>query len=173
MHMAELIDRVESVLARLETLFLWVANGCLAIMLLSNLANILVRTVSDRGILIVFPWTTVLFVWCTFVGMYVVYRRGTDITVDYFYERLGTDGKMAMRVFANLVVIVVLAALLYVAPKVLVAQQGEIELTGVPRWSLSVPLFVSSFLIMVDVALDLARAALGRGPRARGHGAVL
>jgi hypothetical protein len=38
---------------------------------------------------------------------------------------------------------------------------------------LSVPLFVSSFLITIDVALDLARMAVGRAPRARGHGAVL
>jgi hypothetical protein len=38
---------------------------------------------------------------------------------------------------------------------------------------LSVPLFVSSFLVVVDVALDLARAALGRPSRERGRGAVL
>jgi TRAP-type C4-dicarboxylate transport system permease small subunit len=103
----------------------------------------------------------------------VVYRRGTDITVDFFYDRLGEGGKKAMRVFANLVVIAVLLTILSVAQKVLSTQKGDIELTGLSRWMLSVPLFVSSFLITIDVALDLARMAVGRAPRARGHGAVL
>ncbi|MBM3480213.1 MAG: TRAP transporter small permease [Alphaproteobacteria bacterium] len=167
------IDRVEGWLAALETLFLRAANACLAAMLVANMANILVRGVSDRGILLVFPWTTVLFVWCTFIGMYVVYRRGTDITVDFVHDRLGGGGKVALRVFADLVVLGVLATILLVAPEVLAAQEGEIELTGLPRWALSLPLFVSSFLVALDVALDLARAAIGLPSRARGHGAVL
>lgn len=168
-----LIDTIESWLARLETLFLRAANACLALMLVGNMINICIRVVSDRALVWVFPWTTVLFVWCTFIGMYVVYRRGTDITVDYFYDRLGEGGKKAMRVFANLVVIAVLVTILSVAQKVLTTQKGDIELTGLSRWMLSVPLFVSSLLITIDVALDLARMAVGRAPRARGHGAVL
>ena len=168
-----MIDAIESLLARLETIFLRAANTCLALMLVGNAVNILIRGVTDRGLLWVFPWTTVLFVWCTFIGMFVVYRRGTDITVDYFYDRVGEGGKLAMRVFASLVVIGVLAVILSVAPKVLATQKGDIELTGLSRWMLSVPLFVSSFLITVDVALDLARAAVGKPPRVRGHGAVL
>jgi TRAP-type C4-dicarboxylate transport system permease small subunit len=171
--MSSLIDRIETALAALETLFLRAANACLAAMLLANMANILVRGVTDRGILLVFPWTTVLFVWCTFIGMYVVYRRGTDITVDFIHDRLGTGGKTGLRVFAGLVVLAVLGTILMVAPEVLATQEGEIELTGLPRWALSLPLFVSSFLVALDVALDLARAALGLPSRAKGHGAVL
>jgi hypothetical protein len=38
---------------------------------------------------------------------------------------------------------------------------------------LSLPLFVSSFLVALDVALDLARAAIGLPSRGRGHGAVV
>jgi TRAP-type C4-dicarboxylate transport system permease small subunit len=115
----------------------------------------------------------VLFVWCTFLGMYVVYRRGTDITVDFIHDRLGGGGKAALRIFADLVVLGVLGTILMVAPEILATQEGEIELTGLPRWALSLPLFVSSFLVALDVALDLARAALGLPSRAKGHGAVL
>jgi TRAP-type C4-dicarboxylate transport system permease small subunit len=171
--MSAAIDRIETWLAALETLFLRAANACLAIMLVSNMVNILVRGVTDRGILIVFPWTTVLFVWCTFLGMYVVYRRGTDITVDFIHDRLGGGGKAALRIFADLVVLGVLGTILMVAPEILATQEGEIELTGLPRWALSLPLFVSSVLVALDVALDLARAALGLPSRAKGHGAVL
>ncbi len=171
--MDSLIDGIEAGLARLEILFLRLANACLAVMLVANMVNIVIRMATDRGMLWVFPWTTVLFVWCSFIGLFVVYRRGTDITVDYFYERLGGVGRTALRIFADLVVIAVLMAILVVAPKVLVTQKGDIELTGLSRWMLSVPLFVSSFLIVVDVALDLARAAIGKPSRARGHGAVL
>jgi TRAP-type C4-dicarboxylate transport system permease small subunit len=171
--MNRLVDRIERGLGRIETLFLWAANLCLAAMLVGNLINIGVRGVSDRGILWIYPWTTVLFVWCTFVGMYVVYRRGTDITVDYFYGRAGVVGKTTIRVFADLVVIAVVLAIVWVAPRVLEAQKGDIELTGLKRWMLSVPLFVSSALVAVDVTLDLLRAALGLPARERGHGAVL
>jgi TRAP-type C4-dicarboxylate transport system permease small subunit len=141
-------------------------------MLVANLVNIGVRVVFDRSMLWVFPWTTVLFVWCTFIGMYVIYRRGTDITVDFFYERAGGIGRTAIRVFADLVVILVLVAILSVATNVLAAQRGDIELTFLKRWMLSVPLFVSSALVVADVALDLARAALGLPSRPHGHRAV-
>jgi len=167
--MIGLIDRIDAVLARLETLFLLVANLCLLTMLLANLLNIVIRATVDRSMLWVFPWTSVLFVWCTFIGMFVIYRRGADITVDFVYERVGGLGRTALRVFANLVVIAVLAALLSVAPTVLAAQRGDIELTFLSRWMLSVPLFVSSALIVVDIALDLARAALGLPARPRDH----
>jgi TRAP-type C4-dicarboxylate transport system permease small subunit len=171
--MSFLIDRVEAVLARLESLFLVVANLCLAAMLLLNLFNIVVGAVAERAWVWIFPWTTVLFVWCSFIGMFVVYRRGTDITVDFFYARLDAAGRMAMRIFADVVVISVLVLLLTVAPKIIATQQGEVELTGVYRWMLSLPLFVSSFLVALDVALDLARAAIGLPSRGRGHGAVV
>lgn len=171
--MMALVDRIEAWLARLETVFLVVANTLLGLMLVFNFVNILVRTVSDRGLLWVFPWTTALFVWCTFVGMFVVYRRGTDIAVDYFYVRMGPGGQMALRIFADVVVIAVLLVLLAVAPSVLAQMQGDIELTFLRRWMLAVPLFVSSFLVALDVALDLARAAHGLPSRTRGHGAVL
>ena len=81
-------------------------------MLVGNMINICIRVVTDRALVWMFPWTTVLFVWCTFIGMYVVYRRGTDITVDFFYDRIGAGGKKAMRVFAHLVVIAVLVMML-------------------------------------------------------------
>lgn len=171
--MLAIVDRIEAALARLETMFLVLANTLLAAMLVGNFVNILVRTVSDRGLLWVFPWTTALFVWCTFIGMFVVYRRGTDISVDFFYVRMGPGGQMALRIFADVVVVAVLVVLLVVAPGVLAQMQGDIELTFLRRWMLAVPLFVSSFLVALDVALDLARAAHGLPSRARGHGAVL
>ncbi|MBL8701872.1 MAG: TRAP transporter small permease [Alphaproteobacteria bacterium] len=171
--MTSLIDTIEAWLARIETLFLRLANYCLAAMLVTNMVNILIRAVSDRGLLWVFPWTQVLFIWCSFIGLFVVYRRGTDITVDYFHDRVGAGGKLAMRIFADLVMILVLVGLLVVAPQVLETQKGDIELTGLSRWMLSVPLFISSFLVAVDVALDLARVAAGLPSRPRGHGAVL
>ena len=170
--MRALIDRIDGVLARLEMLFFVVANLCLATMLVINLVNIVVRAAFDRSMIWVFPWTSVLFVWCTFIGMFVIYRRGADITVDFLYEKLGGPGRTALRVFANLVVIAVLVAILAVAPTVLAAQRGDIELTGLRRWMLSVPLFVSAALIVVDVALDIARAALGLPGRTPDHRVV-
>ena len=93
--------------------------------------------------------------------------------MDFIHDRLGGGGKAVLRIFADLEVLGVLGNILLVAPEILATQEGEIELTGLPRWALSLPLFVSSFLVALDVALDLARAALGLPSRAKGHGAVL
>jgi TRAP-type C4-dicarboxylate transport system permease small subunit len=153
-----LLARIERGLAGCETAFLVLANLCLGLMLVGNTANMLARGLFDKGIVWVFPWSVVLFVWMSFFGFYVVYRRGNDVTVDYLHNLSGPQGRKRIRLFANLVVVTVLGSILWQAPKILKAQVGDIELTGLERWTMSVPLFLSSALILVDVVLDTLRA---------------
>ena len=149
---------LESALAATERLFLAAANLLLVAMLAINLVNILSRLVFDLGIIWVFPWTTVMFVWMVFFGFFVVYRRGKDITVDFVVNRVGTAARTAIRIAVDLVVLLLLATILVQAPLLLPRQVGELDLVGIQRYWLAVPFYVSSALIAVQFVLDLMRA---------------
>ena len=164
--MSALIARIERALALCERLFLAIANLCLAIMLVANMANIASRALFDKGIIYVFPWSIVLFVWMTFFGFFVVYRRGKDITVDFLIDRLGDRARLASRLLVDVLVISLMLVMLAQAPHIIRSQVGTIEMVGLERYSLSVPLFVTAALIALDFALDMIKAVLGHPERA-------
>jgi len=160
-----LIDALERALGLCERLFLALANLCLAVMLLANMANIASRALFDKGIVWVFPWSVVLFVWMTFLGFFVVYRRGKDITVDFLVDRLGSHARMASRLLVDALVIGLMLIMLYQAPHIVRSQVGSIEMVGLQRYSMSIPLFVTAALIAVDFLLDMIKALMGRPER--------
>lgn len=164
--MSALIARIERALASCERLFLAIANLCLAVMLVANMANIASRALFDKGIIYVFPWSIVLFVWMTFFGFFVVYRRGKDITVDFLIDRLGDRARLASRLLVDVLVISLMLVMLAQAPHIIRSQVGTIEMVGLERYSLSVPLFVTAALIALDFALDMIKAVLGYPERA-------
>lgn len=164
--MSALIDRVDRALGLCARIFLVLANTCLAIMLVANMANIAARALFDKGIVHVFPWSAVLFVWMTFLGFFVVYRRGKDITVDFVIERLGPGARVASRLLVDVLVITLMLVLLFQAPRIIQSQVGRIEMVGLERYSLSIPLFVTALLIALDFLLDAIKAVLGRPERA-------
>jgi TRAP-type C4-dicarboxylate transport system permease small subunit len=161
-----LIARIERALASCERLFLAIANLCLAVMLVANMANIASRALFDKGIIYVFPWSIVLFVWMTFFGFFVVYRRGKDITVDFLIDRLGDRARLASRLLVDVLVIGLMLVMLAQAPHIIRSQVGTIEMVGLERYSMSVPLFVTAALIALDFALDMIKAMLGYPERA-------
>jgi len=169
--MAAVIDGVERLLSVCERVFLVLANACLIIMLAINTANIAQRAAIDKGITWVFPWTGVLFVWMTFFGFFVIYRRKKDITVDFVIDRLGAGARTAARFLVDAIVIFLMAIMLSQAPRILASQVGIIQMVGLERYAMSVPLFVSCALILVNFALDTVRAIRegGTAPPAAGH----
>ena len=164
--MSALIARPDRALGICERLFLALANACLAVMLVANMANIASRALFDKGIVLVFPWSVVLFVWMTFLGFFIVYRRGKDITVDFLIDRLGDGARMASRLLVDALVIGLMLVMLYQAPHIIRSQVGTIEMVGLQRYSMSIPLFVTAALIAVDFLLDMTKALLGHPERA-------
>ncbi len=152
-----MINAIDRLLGVCERLFLVLANTCLIVMLTINVANIAQRAVIDVSIRWVFPWSAVLFVWMTFTGFFVIYRRKKDITVDFVIDRLGAGAQKVARLMVDVIVILLMAIMLWHAPKILSMQVGEIEMVGLERYSMSVPLFVSCFLILLNFVVDIAK----------------
>src|SRR5262245_25980852 len=82
-----LLSLIESLLFACERLFLVLANGCLAVMMLINIINVILRGFVTQGLTSVFPWSVVLMVWMTFLGFFLLYRKRKDITVDFLVDR--------------------------------------------------------------------------------------
>jgi TRAP-type C4-dicarboxylate transport system permease small subunit len=160
------LDATERALGVAERLFLVLANVCLGLMLLFNAVNIFSRGVFDISITFVWPWTLLLFIWMTFFGFYVIYRRAKDITVEYFVELAGPRAVHAARLFSDVLIIALMALIVVEAPRTLASQVGDMELIPLQRYWMSVPLFLSAALVLVHFAADLARA-LGGAPEGR------
>lgn len=156
-----LIGPTERALALAERLFHFLANLCLGLMLVFNMANIAWRGLTDVSFKFVWPWTLLLFVWMTFFGFFVIYRRAKDITVDYFVELAGPKALYATRILSDAVCAALMLLMLIEAPRTLSGQVGDMELIPLQRYWMSVPLFLASALLLVHFLLDIAKAVSG------------
>jgi TRAP-type C4-dicarboxylate transport system permease small subunit len=130
--MDRILTSVDGWLGRIDKLFLLLAGLLLIAMLAGNAANIASRNLFGVAILFVFPWTIVFFVWGSFLCFFVT----------------------------KLVTLGVTGVLIWQAPGVLALQVGPIsELVDIERYLLSIPLFVSSFLIFTDTLVDILRGS--------------
>ena len=139
-----------------ERAFLAIANTLLLVMVAINLVNILSRLLFDIGIIWVFPWTGVLFVWTVFFSFFVIYRRGQDISVDVVVRQLPAQWARAARIATSVVALFLMGVICFQAPVLLPRQVGNIDLVGIERYWLSVPLFVSAFLVVLDLICRIA-----------------
>ncbi len=153
--------RIDQALGLAERLFLFLANLCLALMFVLNVANIAWRGLADISLTFVWPWTLLLFVWMTFFGFYVIYRRSKDIMVDYFVELLGPRAMRATRLLSDALCAGLMLLMLIEAPTTLGNQVGDMELIPLQRYWMSVPLFLASALLLVHFVLDAVKAARG------------
>ena len=161
-----MVAHVERLLSVCERLFWVIANTCLLLMLSANILQIARRAIFDKGIPLVFPWTVFLFVWMCFFGWFVIYRHASDITVDFLMDRLGEGAHRIARYFVNFVIIALMLVLLVHGPQVLSQQFGDvIELVELERWVQTMPLFLSSALILVQAAMDIWLARQGIPPQ--------
>ena len=155
------VARVEQALGLAERLFHFLANFCLAAMLAINTANIAWRELTGVSLKFVWPWTLLLFVWMTFFGFFVIYRRSKDITVEYFVDLAGPWARKATRLLSDAVCAGMMLLMLVEAPVTLGNQVGDMELIPLQRYWMSVPLFLASALLLVHFVLDAVKALNG------------
>ncbi len=157
---------LDRLLWRLGGVFLWLANACMLAMLVLTGVTILARPFGWSAYWM-WPWTMVFFVWLSFFGFYAIYVRLKDIRIDFLAQRLGRPGMAATRLISDLCALAICGLILWQMPVVMATSRGVVEGAIFPggeelmRQALSVPLFFSSFLIILVALVDLAKMATG------------
>ena len=159
------VREVDNALDRLAVLFHVIANGCLGIMLIGTAATIILR-LFNTSYYWIWPWTMQCFVWMSFFGFFVVYRRRKDIAVDFVMNKLGIGAVVVSRYFVNLLILIVTGVMLLQMPTIIESQVGVIDGVITPwgeleRYTLSVPLAISCALIFLDTVVDTIQGLLG------------
>nr|WP_235956753.1 TRAP transporter small permease subunit [Salipiger sp. PrR002] len=113
------------------------------------------------------PWTMVFFIWLSFFGFFALYARLKDVRIDFLAERLGPAGVVFTRILSDAATLLVTGVLLQQLPTVIATSNGVYDgaiLPGgaeLPRFALSAPLFISTFLVALTAVLDLAKLVAG------------
>jgi TRAP-type C4-dicarboxylate transport system permease small subunit len=155
------VQTLDLQLKRLSDLFLIIANGCLALMLVGTAATIILR-LFDISFYWIWPWTMQFFVWMSFVGFYVVYRKGKDISVDFLVLKLGANAMRITQIGVPLLIIILMIIMLAQMPTILSSQVGVIDGVVTPwgeleRYTLSIPLGISCFLILINSTVTILK----------------
>ena len=165
-------------LRRISDLFLIFANVCLCLMLVGTAATIILRLINKSlgwfGIAAfstistywIWPWTMQFFVWMSFIGFYVVYRRGKDISVNFLVVKIGPSMMKVTQIGVPLLIIVLMLVMLLQMPTILSSQVGVIDGVITPwgeleRYTLSIPLGVSCFLILLNSVITILKIYVG------------
>ncbi len=160
------VDALDSMLEALASAFHVLANACLLLMLFGTAATIVLR-VFGVSYYWIWPWSMQFFVWMSFIGFFVIYRRRKDIAVDYLVRKLGIRAMQASRLFVSCLIVFLMAVILFQMPTIIESQVGPIDGVITPwgeleRFTLSVPLAVSCALILLNSFTDAIFALLGR-----------
>lgn len=163
--MTAAIEAVDRMLEWCGRVFHVLANLCLGLMLIGTAVTIVLRPL-DLSYYWIWPWTMQFFVWMSFIGFFVVYRRGKDIAVDFLVLRMGAPAMTATRYFVALIILAVTGVIIWQMPVILTSQVGVIDGVLTPwgeleRYTLSIPLGVSCMLIFINALLDVAKAMVG------------
>ncbi|MEC7762837.1 MAG: TRAP transporter small permease [Pseudomonadota bacterium] len=146
-HVLNLLDRILSVV---EKAILSVAVALFAFMLIANVVNIVSRYVLGTAIDWVFPWSGLIFVWISFLGFFVYFRRGQDVVVDLLVRRFNAPVRILLAVVGYAVVIGMAGLIFSTIFRIIDGQRDAIQMVGLPRYSMAVPLFLSCFFIVVE-----------------------
>ncbi len=152
--------RVNGWLGQVEKLFLWAACLCMTSMLVLNIANLLVRNLTGKGIVWVWAWTGVLFTWSVFLAFFVLYRRNLDVTLDFFLQRMPSKLRLGVRMLSGLCAITMMLVIVLQTGQVFQRQVGVMDFIGLHRYVLSIPLLLSSLMILIHFINDMLLAVV-------------
>ncbi len=155
------LARFDAVMDRIATLSLTGAELLLALMLAINIVNVALRNLGFGSLLWVSSWTGVMMVWSVFLAFFPMYRRGMDISLTFFVGRFGPGPNRVFQMIAAVCGIVVCGVLVAELPQILARQRGVMELVGLQRYWLSLPMVAASALIVVHFAVELLVLACG------------
>ena len=144
------MDGLNKLLSLLEKLCLVLSTAAIAAMITLNIVQVFFRYVLNAAFVWVFPVTMLLFIWSTFLGAFVVYRRKKDIVVRFIANLLPTSAQEKLTVVTNILIILFLLLILFQAPTLIQRQASIMQVIPLPRYIQAMPLFIGLAGILLE-----------------------
>jgi TRAP-type C4-dicarboxylate transport system permease small subunit len=169
-HRGEMLPpapRAPAPLAAFGAMVDWAVVGIGAVMIGLVFANVMLHVVSKD-----FAWVTelaeLLMVWVTFLGGACAARRGAQMTITEFIDKLSGGARRAADAAVNLFAAGVLAALVWYGVNITIAGLGnELTVLHVPMAVQYLGMPVGCAAMLVWVLWDLVRLARGHSREER------
>ena len=129
-------------LSLLEKICLVFSTSAIGAMITLNIIQVFFRYVLNAGFVWVFPVTMLLFIWSTFLGAFVVYRRKKDIVVRFIANLFPTSAQEKLTFITNILIILFLLLILFQAPTLIQRQASIMQVVPLPRYIQAIPLFI-------------------------------
>jgi TRAP-type C4-dicarboxylate transport system permease small subunit len=146
---------------KLERILAGAEQACLVFCVLTvgamigiNAVQIFFRYVFNLAAIWVFPLTMLLFIWMTFLGAFVIYRRKKDIVVSFILNLFPAAGRKAIVLLTNLLTMALLVWILVEFPMIIKSQAADMEVIPLPRYTQAVPLFIGIFGILLQYVME-------------------
>ena len=157
-------------LGLLEKICLIFATLAVALMIVLNIIQVFFRYVLNAAFVWVFPVTMLLFIWMTFLGAFVVYRRKKDIVVSFILNLFPGSGRRLIVLATNILILLFLILILLEAPKLIGQQKSIMQVVPLPRYFQAIPLFIGLAGILLEYLIQTVASIKMLFPGADGEG---
>lgn len=135
-----------------------------------NAAEILFRLFFNGSLTWVFEVNQLLANWLYFLGICLVYYRGGDITVDFFFARLSAAHQRLALILIHALVVGVLVVLAWYTLVLVEFQSDSVTMgLGIPNHWFTLPVFIGAVVMSLFVATDLVETWVAPAERPAKH----
>lgn len=144
------MNRLNRLLNLLEKICLIFSTSAIGMMIALNIIQVFFRYVLNAAFVWVFPVTMLLFIWSTFLGAFVVYRRKKDIVVRFIANLFPASAQEKLTLITNILIIFFLILILIQAPSLIRRQASIMQVIPLPRYIQALPLFIGLTGILLE-----------------------
>ena len=141
---------LNKLLSLLEKICLVFSTSAIGVMIALNIIQVFFRYVLNAAFVWVFPATMLLFIWSTFLGAFVVYRRKKDIVVRFIANLFPASAQEKLTLITNILIIFFLLLILFQAPTLIRRQASIMQVIPLPRYIQAIPLFIGLTGILLE-----------------------
>lgn len=134
----------------LEKICLILSTASIGVMISLNIIQVFFRYVLNASFTWIFPMTMLLFMWCTFLGLFVVYRRKKDIVVSFATNLFPATVREKLTILTNTLIILFLLLIIAQAPTLIQKQTSIMQVILLPRYVQALPLFIGLTGILLE-----------------------
>ena len=148
------MNALNNLLSLLEKICLVFSTAAVGAMIMLNIIQVFFRYVLNAAFVWVFPVTMLLFIWSTFLGAFVVYRRKKDIVVRFIANLFPESAQEKLTLITNILIMLFLLLILFQAPVLFQRQASIMQVIPLPRYTQAIPLFIGLTGIFLEYLLQ-------------------